>query len=833
MQQRNFVLFMVLSFLILVGWVWMQNKLWPPPKRNQQVDKVAEKIAWPKFGPAGSVSVIAKRSLPLGNLLDGLTLVQDLRFPEEPRPYARWSDLTEEERNAVLTFLPSPMPTTLGLVAQWFPRGQQKAPEPAPEKIAFGGPDFNIQGVFTTRGAGVENLTLNQFQAANWLGEPTPDKLELIGDDPEVASFLMYHYPATVKKGKWDNPVLSLGEQIWKLESNKVLGDGTQEVRFSTTVPEEAYKNIRIFKTFRLAPHDYHLTLLIEIKDERKGTDGDTKPIPFRYQLAGAHGLPIEGVWYTSTYRDAVIGMVDAHGNLWRTKEASMHISVKEGGELVDTQHVDSLQYAGAMTQYFGSIIAVDDEQPAAAAGGVDGKSILRSARPTLVTVETKGILKDFDNKFLYIADPTGLERAYVLLPRVKEQMATLKLAKNSKVVVSSYDLAGNRRVATWIRPGQSPRSYFDDVSVGVNSEEIKLKPGQKVAHQFLLYHGPVKVRLLSEYGGAKAVDQGLVDRYADRLHLRTLTDYPSAGPFGSFSQKIHFTDLLIFVTNVMHSLLYYLHVLVGSYGLTIILLTVIVRGLMFPISKKQAYFSVKMAEIGPELKKLKEKYPNDRKAQTEAQMELYRKHNVSPLGSCLPVLLQMPIFLGLYYALQESIHFRLAGFLWIKNLAAPDMLLWWTEKIPYLSTPDNLGGLFYLGPFLNILPIIAVALMIVQQKMMTPPAMDEQQEMQQKMMKYMMVFFGILFYKFASGLCLYYIASTLWGVAERRLLPRRQPALAAAGAAPMPTKPGSAPPKGKGPKGRLQNKKAPKPNGKVQQLKDLWAEVLKQAKKK
>ncbi len=275
-------------------------------------------------------------------------------------------------------------------------------------------------------------------------------------------------------------------------------------------------------------------------------------------------------------------------------------------------------------------------------------------------------------------------------------------------------------------------------------------------------------------------------------LHLRTLTDYRSAGPLGSFSQTIHFTDLLITVTNLMHGLLYYLHFLVGSYGLTIILLTVLVRGLMFPISRKQAYFSVKMQEIGPELKKLKEKYPNDRKAQTEATMELYRKHNVSPLGSCLPLLMQMPIFLGLYYALQESIHFRLAEFLWIKNLAAPDMLLWWTEKIPYLSDPDNLGGIFYLGPFLNLLPLIAVSLMIVQQKMMTPPAMDEQQEMQQKMMKYMMVFFGILFYKVASGLCLYFISSSLWGLAERRLLPKKKPMLVVAGAAPPPGKPGS-----------------------------------------
>ncbi len=102
-------------------------------------------------------------------------------------------------------------------------------------------------------------------------------------------------------------------------------------------------------------------------------------------------------------------------------------------------------------------------------------------------------------------------------------------------------------------------------------------------------------------------------------------------------------------------------------------------------------------------------------------------------------------------------------------------MLLWWTEKIPYVSDPDNLGGIFYLGPYLNLLPLIAVSLMIVQQKIMTPPPTDEQQEMQQKMMKYMMVFFGILFYKVASGLCIYFISSSLWGLAELPLPPQEE----------------------------------------------------------
>src|SRR5258707_12915899 len=188
------------------------------------------------------------------------------------------------------------------------------------------------------------------------------------------------------------------------------------------------------------------------------------------------------------------------------------------------------------------------------------------------------------------------------------------------------------------------------------------------------------------------------------------------------------------------------------------------VRAIMFPVSGKMGLTSLRMQELAPELKKLQEKHKDDPQARTRAQMELYRKHKVSPLGSCWMVFAQMPIFLGLYYALQESIHFRLAKFLWIDNLAAPDMLIFWSDGIPFISRPESYGGFLYLGPYFNLLPIVAVAFMMVQQKLTMPPAIDEQTAMQQKIMKYMMIFMGLMFYKVAAGLCLYFIASSVWG---------------------------------------------------------------------
>jgi YidC/Oxa1 family membrane protein insertase len=359
-----------------------------------------------------------------------------------------------------------------------------------------------------------------------------------------------------------------------------------------------------------------------------------------------------------------------------------------------------------------------------------------------------------------------------------------------------------------------------------VNSVKIQLSPGDApTTHSFLLYHGPAKVRLLHQFGGEKAVDGDLVDRYENKLHLNTLTDYHWNNWIGNFSKTIHWTDLVITCTNLMHWLLGLLYNIVPVYGLCIILLTVIVRGLMFPISRKQALLSQRMQVLAPEMKKIQEKYKSDPQAKTQAIMDLYRRHGVNPLGGCLPLLLQMPIFMGLYYAFQESIFFRMAPFLWIGNLAGPDMRLYWTDSIPIISTPESQGWIFYLGPYLNVLPIFAVTLMLIQQKYLTPPPTDENMASQMKIMKYMMVFMGFMFYKVAAGLCIYFIASSLWGIAERKLLPKKKPP--GAGVAPPP-EPGKSQPRGKKPA-----KSQDDGNGAFKKVKSWWADVLKQAKKK
>ncbi len=278
----------------------------------------------------------------------------------------------------------------------------------------------------------------------------------------------------------------------------------------------------------------------------------------------------------------------------------------------------------------------------------------------------------------------------------------------------------------------QTEKEEHSDVSVRLTSRSITLparadgKPSE-VTHSWLLYAGPKREELLESMGAASTVD------------------------FGWFG----------IVSRMMLGIMKFLHDNIGlPYGIAIIMLTVIVRACMFPLSKKQAASTKKMKELQPKLAELKKKYADDKQKFAQEQMKLFSKHNYNPFAGCLPIFIQLPIFIGLYQALRNSVDLRMAEFLWVDNLAAPDALI----KDIGFSIP-------FLGSSFNLLPIITIVLFIAQQKMFMPPPTDEQQALQQKMMSYMMVFMGFLFYRVPAGLCVYFIASSLFGLAERKFL--------------------------------------------------------------
>ena len=269
----------------------------------------------------------------------------------------------------------------------------------------------------------------------------------------------------------------------------------------------------------------------------------------------------------------------------------------------------------------------------------------------------------------------------------------------------------------------------------------IKLAPGDTYSHTFEVFAGPKEQGLLSLY------DLGEVETF---------------GWFAWFSKPLLW--LLHF---------FYFITFKFSYGIAIIMLTVLVRCMMIPFSRKAALNAQMMQHLQPQMMEIKEKYAEDMQKQSQAQRELFSKYNYNPLSGCLPMFFQLPIFIGLYRGLSVDIALRdkplIPGMSWCTDLSAPDQLFYWKDWMPAMLA-DETG---WLGPFFNILPIATMVLFMAQQRLFMPKAVDEQQKMMQSMMSVMMPIMGLMFFKVPAGLCLYIITSSLWGIMERLMLPK------------------------------------------------------------
>ncbi|MBB1423006.1 membrane protein insertase YidC [Pseudoalteromonas sp. SG43-7] len=201
----------------------------------------------------------------------------------------------------------------------------------------------------------------------------------------------------------------------------------------------------------------------------------------------------------------------------------------------------------------------------------------------------------------------------------------------------------------------------------------------------------------------------------------------------------------LWFISQPLFILLKWLHSILGNWGVAIIAITVIVKSAMYPLTKAQYTSMAKMRALQPKMAALKEKFGDDRQKFGQATMEMYRKEKVNPMGGCFPILLQMPIFLALFYVFLESTELRHAEFIfWLTDLSAKD---------PYY-----------------VLPILFGASMFITQKLQPMTVTDP---MQQKMMTFMPVIFSVFFLWFPSGLVLYWLVSNLISIAQMLIIYR------------------------------------------------------------
>ncbi len=402
------------------------------------------------------------------------------------------------------------------------------------------------------------------------------------------------------------------------------------------------------------------------------GFEGVGQERTLAYRLVGPHGIPIEGEWYTGTFRDVFFGQLDGTSVKIETRAA---LDIAKDKESSDSRFTNlPLVFAGVENQYFAAFV---------------------SSKPP---------------------------------PRTNED----RLDAESMAVVIHEDPQAQQKA---------------DVAVAITSKPLRVGPNLPVKHTYQVFTGPKTFRALAPYGAgdlasyrknqwfsipfASSLAQNVIAPLLDRIYLLTKQ---VAGFFGS--EK-------------------------GNYGIAIILLTLTVRMMMFPLGRKQALMAKKMQDLQPHLKELQEKYKDDKEQLTKETWALYKRHKANPIGGCLPALIQMPILVGLWQALNNSVPLRNAPFLYIKNLAAPDMLFRFPTEIPFL------------GDYFNLLPFLVVSLMLVQTKLFSPPATTPEAEMQQKMMKYMMIFMAFMFYKVPSGLGIYFIMSSLWSIGERLILPK------------------------------------------------------------
>ena len=351
------------------------------------------------------------------------------------------------------------------------------------------------------------------------------------------------------------------------------------------------------------------------------------------------------------------------------------------------------------------------------------------------------------------------------------------------------------------------------NVSFRLVSSEKTLQPQETLSHEYKIFAGPKQPETLEAYG------------------LRDTLYY---GWFAWFVKPLLW-------------LLHVFHYFVGSYALAIILLTIVVRLCLYRLNRRQMLNMMKMQEIKPEMEKITEKHKDDMQARSKALQELYRKHKFNPLSGCMPMLIQLPILIALFKALSVDVELYGASLLgsgvrWCSDMAAPDKLWDWSNLWISMgwTTFNNGYSMFALGPYLNVLPIITIILFLVQQAVMMPPPTTDQEKQMRTMMKFMMIFMAFMFFKVPSGLCIYFIASSLFGFAERKFLPKPKPAGASDGKS-VPydvtvdeRKYPVRPVEDRDSKKKKKHKQSPtnegEPQGFWQEIKSRWKKVLEEA---
>jgi YidC/Oxa1 family membrane protein insertase len=279
----------------------------------------------------------------------------------------------------------------------------------------------------------------------------------------------------------------------------------------------------------------------------------------------------------------------------------------------------------------------------------------------------------------------------------------------------------------------------------GVQTELVypaqTLSANSSVERQIVLFAGPKEYRTLAVIG----------EEYQNHADL-----IMQFGFFGFFAKA------LLLAMNWLHD------VTTLGYGLVIVLITVIIKMIFWPLTAASTRSMKRMQALAPEVAVLKEKYKDDPQKFTQKQWELWKKNKVSPMGGCLPMLIQTPVFIGFFTMIRSAIELRGAHFLWASDLSKPDTLF----TIPGTNFPFNL------------LPLLMGAVMVWQAHLQPPsPGMDPSQA---KLMRYMPLVILIFLYNYSAGMALYMTVSNLLSILQMKVTKSNQPLAATVTVSPL-----------------------------------------------
>ena len=264
-----------------------------------------------------------------------------------------------------------------------------------------------------------------------------------------------------------------------------------------------------------------------------------------------------------------------------------------------------------------------------------------------------------------------------------------------------------------------------------LRSQELLLAPGEKISQKFHIYLGPQDLPLINSIN----------------------SEWTVVVNYGAFD----------FIAQMLIQFLGLLHNLMRNWGLTIILLSLAIYFLLYPLTIKQMRSMKAMQALQPRIEQLRAANKDNPQRLNKEIMELYRENKVNPFGGCLPMILQIPIFFALYQVLMRSVSLKGAPFLWITDLSEPDKLFTLSQKLPLI------------GDEINILPILMAITMFLQQKLSSKSMSGTSAEQQKIMLILFPVMFGFIFYRMPSGLVLYWFVNSILMLGQQILISRNK----------------------------------------------------------